>query len=89
MTNIDWNAIAEQAANQTDAEFNTQLASLTSLKVTEIDAFIAESNITNANAVKVLTEINNATASNSQKANAISNIENGVGFLVRLVSKVI
>ena len=37
----------------------------------------------------VLKEINNATLSNDQKANAIANIQNGVGFLVKLVSKVV
>ena len=89
MSTIDWNAIAEQAAYQTNQEFNTQLAGLTSLKVSEIDTFIAESKITNSNAVKVLKEINDATASNNQKATAITNIDNGVGFLVRLVSKII
>lgn len=89
MSDIDWNAIAEQAANKTDAEFKTQLAGLTSLKTTEIDVFIKESNITNTNALSVLKEINNASLSNTQKATAIANIENGVGFLVKLVSKVV
>lgn len=89
MGDIDWNAIAEQAANKTDAEFKTQLAGLTSLKTTEIDVFIKESNITNTNALSVLKEINNASLSNSQKATAIANIENGVGFLVKLASKVV
>ncbi|WP_302849548.1 hypothetical protein [Polaribacter sp. KT 15] len=37
----------------------------------------------------LLKEINNATLSNIEKANAISNIQNGVGFLVKLVSKVV
>lgn len=89
MSDINWNDLAQNAASQTDAELNTKMASLTSLKVTEIDAFIAESSITNTNAIKVLQEINNATTSNNQKANAISNINNGVGFLIRLVSKVV
>ncbi|WP_034058079.1 hypothetical protein [Lacinutrix jangbogonensis] len=89
MADIDWSDLAEKAASQTDAELNTQMASLTSLKVTEIDAFIAESNISNANAIKVLQEINAATSSNCQKATAIANINNGVGFLIRIVSKVV
>jgi len=86
---IDWDALAREAAAQTDNQFNTQLAGLTSLKVSEIDTFIKDSEIANADAVKVLKEINNATASNSEKANAISNIQNGVGFLVSLVGKVV
>ena len=89
MSTIDWNALANNAASQTDSEFNTVLAGLTSLKATEIDTFIAQSNITNANAVKVLQEINTTTTSNNQKAQAISTIENGVGFLVSLVTKII
>ena len=89
MSTIDWDALANQAAAQTDNEFSTQLAGLTSLKVTEIDQFITDSNISNANAAKVLKELNDATASNTQKADAISNINNGVGFLVGLVSKIV
>ena len=89
MTDINWDELANQAAAQTDAQFNAQMASLTSLKVTEIDNFIVQSKITNTNALKVLQEINNATTSNNQKANAISNIDKGVGFLISLVSKVV
>jgi hypothetical protein len=89
MSDIDWNALAEKATNQTDAEFKTQLAGLTSLKTSEIDTFITESNISNQDALSVLKEINNTALSNNQKANSISNIQNGVGFLVKLVSKVV
>ena len=89
MSDIDWNALAEKAASQTDTEFKNQLAGLTSLKASEIDTFISDSNISNNNALAVLKEINNATLSNNQKATAITNIENGVGFLVKLVSKVV
>ncbi|MFK8058592.1 MAG: hypothetical protein AB8B78_00710 [Polaribacter sp.] len=89
MSDIDWNALAEKAASQTDTEFKTQLAGLTSLKTSEIDTFITESNISNKDALSVLKEINNAALSNNQKASSISNIQNGVGFLVKLVSKVV
>jgi len=89
MSDINWDDLANQAASQTDAEFNTQMASLTSLKVSEIDNFIAQSTITNANAVKVLKEINDATASNNEKADAIANVDRGVNFLVSLVSKIV
>ena len=89
MSDIDWSALAEQAGNQTDTELKNQLAGLTSLKTSEIDSFISESKITNANAVKVLQQINDASLANNQKASAISNIQNGVGFLVKLVSKVV
>lgn len=86
---IDWDALANKAAQQTDQQFNDELAKLTSLNTTEIDNFITESNISNANAVKVLKEINDATRSNNQKATAITSIDNGVGFLVSLVGKVV
>ena len=89
MSDIDWNALAEQAGNQTDIELKNQLAGLTSLKTAEIDSFISESKISNANAVKVLQQINDASMANNEKASAISNIKNGVGFLVKLVSKVV
>ena len=89
MSDIDWNALAKQAGNQTDIELKNQLAGLTSLKTSEIDSFISESKISNANAVKVLQQINNASLANNEKASAISNIKNGVGFLVKLVSKVV
>jgi hypothetical protein len=89
MSDIDWSALAEKAVSQTDAEFKSQLAGLTSLKTSDIDAFISESNISNTNALAVLKEINNASLSNNDKASAISNIQNGVGFLVKLVSKVV
>jgi len=86
---IDWDALANKAAQQTDQQFNDELAKLTSLNTTEIDNFISESSISNANAVKVLKEINDATRSNNQKATAIASIDNGVGFLVSLVGKVV
>lgn len=89
MATIDWNKIAEQAGTQTDAEFNQQITQLTNLNLTEVDSFIAESNISNTDALKVLKVIDDATLSNNEKANSISTIENGIGFLVKLASKVI
>lgn len=47
MSNINWDDLAEKATNQTDIAFNSQMASLTSLKLTEIDNFIKQSNISN------------------------------------------
>ena len=89
MSGIDWDDLANKAASQTDAEFNAQMANLTSLKVSEIDGFIAQSAITNENAVKVLKEINDATTSNNAKADAIANVDKGVNFLVSLVGKIV
>lgn len=89
MSTIDWDSLANQAATQTDTEFNTTIASLTRMSITEIDTFIKESAISNANAIKVLQEINNAAASNNAKADAISNIDNGVSFLVSLANRIV
>ncbi|WP_420572632.1 hypothetical protein [Kordia sp.] len=86
---IDWDNLANQAAQQTDTEFNTTIASLTSMSIAEIDQFIKESKISNENALKVLKEINNAAASNTAKADAIANIDNGVNLLVSLASKIV
>ncbi|PTX62019.1 hypothetical protein C8N46_103117 [Kordia periserrulae] len=89
MSDIDWDNLANQAAAQTDAEFQTTIASLTRMNITEIDQFIKESQITNANAIKVLKEINDAAASNTAKADAIANIDNGVKFLVSMANKIV
>lgn len=89
MSDIDWTALANKAASQTDLEFKSQLAGLTSLKTSDIDSFISESKISNTDALEVLKQINDASLANNEKASAISNIENGVGFLVKLVSKVV
>ena len=59
------------------------------MSTTEISTFIQESTISNANALKVLQEVNNAASANTQKATAISNIENGVGVLISIVSKIV
>lgn len=89
MSSIDWNALAEQAAQQTDIQFANQIASLTSMSTKEITSFIQDSSISNANATRVLQEINNATSSNNQKAEAITNINNGVNFLISIASKIV
>lgn len=89
MSSINWNELAAQAAQQTDTQFASQIASLTSMSTSEITTFIQESTISNANALKVLQEVNNATSSNNQKATAIANIDNGVNFLISIVSKIV
>ncbi|CAL2104271.1 conserved protein of unknown function [Tenacibaculum sp. 190130A14a] len=89
MAAINWDQLAKQAGNQTDAEFNQQITQLTNLNLSEVDTFISESKISNDNALKVLKVIDNATLSNNEKANSISTIENGIGFLVKLASKAI
>lgn len=89
MSDIDWDNLAEQAGKQTDSQFQATIASLTRLNITEVDQFIQESKISNENAIKVLKEINAAAASNTAKADAIANINNGVNFLVSMASKIV
>lgn len=89
MDSIDWNSLSEKAVAQTNQEFSEELANLTNLKADEINYFIAQSKISNENAVKVLKEINNSTLDNNQKATAIKNIENGVEFIINIVSKIV
>lgn len=89
MDSIDWNSLSEKAVAQTNQEFSEELANLTNLKADEINNFIAQSKISNENAVKVLKEINNSTLDNNQKATAIKNIENGVEFIINIVSKIV
>lgn len=89
MSEIDWDNLAEQAGKQTDTEFQTTIASLTRISIKEIDQFIKESEISNENALKVLKEINAAAASNTAKADAIANIDNGVNFLVSMASRIV
>jgi hypothetical protein len=86
---INWDALAKKAGQQTDGQFNEEIAKLTSLNTSEIEKFISESSISNANAVKVLQEINDAARSNNQKAAAIASIEKGVEFLVSLAGKLV
>ena len=87
MASIDWNEIAKKATEQTDAQLANQLAGLTRMNTEEITNFIKESSISNTNAIKVLKEVHDATNTNSQKAEAIANINNGVNFLVSYLSK--
>ncbi len=89
MNTIDWNKLAEQSANKTDKEFNQILSTLTHLKMSEVEEFIKLSKISNENASKVLHVIYNATASNEQKTQAITSIENGVNFLIHIASKIL
>jgi len=89
MASIDWNEIAKKATEQTDAQLANQLAGLTRMNTEEITNFIKESSISNTNAIKVLKEVHDATNTNSQKAEAIANINNGVNFLVSIVSKIV
>ncbi|CAM1341144.1 hypothetical protein [Tenacibaculum aestuarii] len=89
MNTINWNELAKQAVSQTNKEFNKQLAFLTNLNPTKINDITKECKITNTNIVKTLKLIDDATMSTNEKAKAISNIENGFGFLISLAARIV
>lgn len=86
---IDWNDIANQAGQQTDQQLSSQISSLTSLNNTEIENLINDTGISQENLVELLQVVNNATASNNEKAAAIENINKGVNVLVEIAKKVL
>jgi len=89
MSTINWDDLAKQAGNQTDQEFSKQLSTLVNVNMVSINNFIKASNISNQNAIKVLKEIHAATKSNEQKVEVISKIENGIGFLLQIATKIV
>jgi len=86
---INWNEIAQQAGQATDEQFKNQISSLTRLNDDEIESLIHETGISKENLVSVLKEVKDTTKSNLVKANAINNINKGVGLLVGIASKLI
>jgi hypothetical protein len=86
---IDWNQIAKDAANATDAHFSAQISSLTKLNDTDIEKLIFETGISKPNFAIVLKEIKDASKSNEAKATAIKNISKGLDVLVAIAGKLI
>lgn len=83
----DWNRIADEAAEATDAHFATQIASLTRLNSAEINALISESGISKRDLATVFKVLNDSSASNEAKANALKNTSKGLQVLVALAAK--
>lgn len=86
---IDWNQIAKDAANATDAHFSSQISSLTKFDDAEIQKLIFETGISKQNFANVLKEIKDASKSNEAKAAAIKNISKGLDVLVAIAGKLI
>lgn len=84
-----WDKIAAEATTATKAEFAKQISSLSSLNDSEISSIINETGISNEDFVEVLQTVKSATKSNRVKAEAIKNINNGVGTLVEIVKKLL
>ncbi|TBX66139.1 hypothetical protein EZL74_11160 [Flavobacterium silvisoli] len=86
---IDWDKIAENAANSTDEHFSNQISGLTRLNDNEIQKLIFDTGISKQDLVTILKEVQDATKSNEAKARAINNIDKGIQTLVAIASKLI
>ncbi len=86
---IDWKKIAEEAANKTDQEFSNQISSLTRLNDDEIISLISDTGINKQDLTEVLKVVHDATKSNQEKAEAISNIGKGIDLLAAIASKLL
>lgn len=86
---IDWNQIADEAANATDEHFASQISSLTSFNDTEINQLILETGISKQDLANTLKEIKDATKSNESKAKSIKNIGKGFDALIAIAFKII
>jgi hypothetical protein len=85
----NWDDIASSAATATDAHYNSQISSLTSLNDAEIEKLIMDTGISKLDLTNVLKEVKDATKSNNDKVSSIKNITNGVDALVGLAAKFI
>ena len=85
----DWDAIANEAGQATDAHFQNTISSLTRLNDSEISHLIHDTGISKQDLTAVLKEVKDATKSNNAKANAISNINKGVDLLVSIAEKLL
>ncbi len=83
-----WQDILQAAGQKTDAEFASQLSSLTHLTDDEINT-IAPTNIDKVNLTKLLKVVNDSTLNNSQKADAIKNATDILNIAVPLISKLL
>lgn len=86
---INWDEIANQAADITDAHFANQISSLTRLSDAEIQNLILETGISKQDLTSVLKEIKDATKDNIAKVDSIRNISKGIDVLVAIAGKFI
>ncbi len=85
----DWDQLAKEAGESTDDHFKNTMSILTRLNDQEIEDLIMETGISQQDLANVLKEVKAASKSNTDKANAIRNITNGVDVLVGLVARLI
>lgn len=86
---IDWNQIANDAANETDEHFANKISSLTRFNDTEINQIIYETGISKQDLANILKEVKDTAKSNESKANAVKNIGKGIDALVAITSRLI
>ena len=84
-----WDDIAGTAGELTDDQFNSQISGLTNLKDQDIEKIITDTGISKVDLTIVFKEVQDATKSNTAKADAIKNISQGVDVLVGIATKLI
>ena len=87
MDDINWDDLANKASSITEMDLQKDLNDLTNFTAKDLDLTIKESAISQQNAYLIIEELKDATRSNKEKIHTISNINNGVNFLVSLVGK--
>ncbi|WP_435263998.1 hypothetical protein [Tenacibaculum sp. nBUS_03] len=88
MDDINWDDLANKASSITEVDLQKDLNDLTNFSTKDLDLIIKESAISTQNAYSIMEELKDATRSNNEKIQAISKINNGVNFLMKLVSKI-
>ena len=88
MSNIDWDKIINDSFEKTDEEFASEFSGLTRLTDDELKDFIktSEDKEKFANLIAI---VKDATKSNAQKAQALSNIDGALDLIVPLLGKLI
>ena len=87
MDDINWDDLANKASSITEMNLQEDINDLTNFTAKDLDLTIKESAISQQNAYLIIEELKDATRSNKEKIHAISNINNGVNFLVSLIGK--
>ena len=83
-----WEKIRKSAKEQTDAEFASQISSLTRLKDEEITAIAPEPQ-DRKKLAELLKVVKDAAKDNSEKADAIKNVNGFAEIAVSLLSKLL
>ena len=88
MTNIDWIKIINDSFDKTDEEFASEFSGLTRLTDDELKDFIKTPEDKEKFAY-LISIVKDTTKTNTQKAEALSNIEGALDLIVPLLGKLI